>query len=94
MEVFDVINVRYCVVKGTTIVIDGSLNPEGVLIQNALNAGYDKEQVEILTQEQYDERKALVPIPKPPLSEIEKLRLEQAQSNAELVQLIMMMGGE
>ncbi|MCT6924113.1 hypothetical protein [Metasolibacillus sp.] len=32
------------------------------------------------------------PIPQP-LSDIEKLRLEQAQANAELVQLIMMMGG-
>lgn len=28
-----------------------------------------------------------------PLSEIEKLRLEQAQANSELIQLIMMMGG-
>ena len=32
------------------------------------------------------------PIPQP-LSEIEKLRLEQAQANSELVQLIMTMGG-
>lgn len=32
------------------------------------------------------------PNPQPP-SEIEKLRLEQAQANSELVQLIMMMGG-
>ena len=32
------------------------------------------------------------PIP-PPLSDIDKLRLEQAQANSELVQLIMMMGG-
>lgn len=29
----------------------------------------------------------------PPLSEIEQLKLEQAQANAELVQLIMMMSG-
>lgn len=34
------------------------------------------------------------PTPPPlPLSEIDKIRLEQAQANAELVQLIMMMGG-
>lgn len=32
------------------------------------------------------------PIP-PQLSEVEKLRLEQAQANTELIQLIMMMGG-
>lgn len=47
------------------------------------------EWVEGATQEELD---AIENTPKP-LSEIEQLRLEQAQANAELVQLIMMMNG-
>lgn len=44
-----------------------------------------------LVQQIIDEHDT-APLPRP-LSDIEKLRLEQAQANSELVQLIMMMGG-
>lgn len=45
--------------------------------------------VEGATQEEIEELENAPKIP----TEIEKLRMEQAQANAELVQLIMMMGG-
>ncbi|MGE6515820.1 hypothetical protein [Lysinibacillus sphaericus] len=53
---------RYCVTKGTTKVIDGSLNKDEIMYQNAKSAGFTLNQVEILTQEQYDARKALEPV--------------------------------
>lgn len=84
---------RYCVIKDTTTVIDGSRNADNIMLQNAINAGFIAEQVEILNQQQYEERKSTEPKPEPEINEVEKLRLEQAQANAELVQLIMTMGG-
>ena len=48
---------RYCVVKDTAIVIDGSENPTEIMEQNALNAGIAD--FEILTEEEYLARKAL-----------------------------------
>lgn len=64
---------RYCVVKDTTTVIDGSLNTDDVMLQNAINAGFTNNQVEILTQEQFDIRKAIEPLPEPVPSETEIL---------------------
>lgn len=49
---------QYCVIKNTTIVIDGSENPEEIMLQNAVNAGYSELEVEILTESEY---KAKIP---------------------------------
>ena len=69
---------RYCVIKNTTTTLDGSSNTNDVMLQNALNCGYSAEQVEILTQEQYDERKALEPQPIKEPSDKERItELEQ-----------------
>ena len=54
---------KYCVIKGMTTVIDGSENPQEVMIQNAVNAGFAESEVEILEEEEYAIRKALEPKP-------------------------------
>lgn len=84
---------RYCVVKNTTTIIDGSKNSQEVMLQNAENAGFAENEVEILTEEEYKARKALEPIPPKELTEIEQLRLEQAQANAELFEMMLMLTG-
>lgn len=69
---------RYCVIKNTTKIIDGSYNGEEVMLENAFKAGFTNEQVEILTQEQFDERKSLEPKPIKDPSEKERIaELEQ-----------------
>lgn len=47
---------RYCVIKNTTKIIDGSENSEEIMIQNANNCGFITEQVEILTEKEYQLR--------------------------------------
>ena len=54
---------KYCVIKNTTAIIDGSDNPQEIMLQNAENAGFTEAEVEILTEEEYEDRKALEPIP-------------------------------
>jgi hypothetical protein len=54
----------YCVIKNTTTVIDGSENEEEIMLENARNAGYTENEVEILTEEEYKTR--VLNIPKPP----------------------------
>lgn len=54
---------KYCVMKNTTTVIDGSGNPAEIMLQNAENAGYTESEVEILTEHEYEARKELEPIP-------------------------------
>lgn len=54
---------KYCVIKNTTKVIDGSENPIEIMLQNAENAGFTEAEVEILTEEEYEARKALEPTP-------------------------------
>lgn len=44
---------RYCVIKDTTKVIDGSDNPLEIMLQNAMNTGFTENEVEILTEEEY-----------------------------------------
>ena len=56
---------KYCVVKNTTIVIDGSDNPAEIMLQNAQSAGFTASEVEVLTGEEYQARKALEPVPVP-----------------------------
>ncbi|ABR46667.1 hypothetical protein Amet_4342 [Alkaliphilus metalliredigens QYMF] len=61
---------KYCVIKNTTKVIDGSSNSSEIMLQNALNAGLTEEEIEILTEEEYQARKDLEPIaPKEPTLE-------------------------
>ena len=61
---------KYCVIKNTTKVIDGSDNLEDVMLINAENAGYTSDEVEILTEEEYQERKSLEPMhPRKPTQE-------------------------
>lgn len=54
---------KYCVIKDTTKVIDGSENPIGIMLQNAQNAGFTETEVDILTVEEYQKRKASEPQP-------------------------------
>lgn len=54
---------KYCVIKNTTKIIDGSENLQEVMLQNAENAGFTAEEIEILTEEEFEVRKALEPTP-------------------------------
>lgn len=69
----------YCVIKGTTTIIDDiKTNNDVTKIQNAINCGYTADQVEILTQSEFDERKALEPVPIKEPSDKERIaELEQ-----------------
>ena len=61
---------RYCVIKNTIIIIDGSKNPVEIMLKNATNAGFSETEVEILTEEEYQIRLEAVPlIPTPPTIE-------------------------
>ena len=44
---------KYCVIKDTVKVIDGSENPAKTMLQNAIYAGFTESEVEILTEEEY-----------------------------------------
>jgi hypothetical protein len=54
---------KYCIIKNTTTVIDGSENTQEVMLQNAESAGVTAEEVEILTEQEFEARKALEPTP-------------------------------
>lgn len=54
---------KYCVIKNTTKVIDGSNNPAEIMLRNAQNAGFTESEVEILTEEEYQARVELEPEP-------------------------------
>ena len=69
---------RYCVIKNTTKVIDGSENPVEIMLQNAQYAGFAETEVEILTEEEYLARKELEP--KPPQLPTDKERIEALES--------------
>lgn len=86
MEMGDV-NMRYCVVKNTTIVIDGSDNQAEIMLQNALNAGFSENEVEILSEEEYQARVDAEPKPSQPPSVDERLEA------AELAIINLMMEG-
>lgn len=67
---------KYCVIKNTTTVIDGSENPQEIMFQNALNAGFTAEEVEILTEEEFETRKTLEPVVQQPLTEEQQRLLD------------------
>ncbi len=78
-----VFKMKYCVVKDTIKIIDGSNNSLDTMLLNAQNAGFTDTEVEILTEEEYQARKVLEPIPpqEPTLEErlsvLETLELER-----------------
>ena len=47
---------RYCVVKNTVKLIDGSNNPLEIMMKNVQNAGFVEADVEFLTEEEYQAR--------------------------------------
>jgi hypothetical protein len=79
---------KYCVVKDTIKIIDGSENLQEVMLQNALNAGFTELEVEVLTEEEFEARKALEPIPPQEPTEIEMLQQELAGTNAMLLEFM------
>ena len=78
---------RYCVIKNTTKVIDGSDNSTELMLQNARNAGFKEEEVEILTEEEYQAR--LENEPKP----IQEPALEERLEALEAAMLELILGG-
>jgi len=78
---------KYCVIKNTSIIIDGSENTEEIMRENALNAGFSE--FEILTEEEYKERKVNEEIePQPPtlqetlLKEVASLKISDMKKDA------------
>lgn len=64
---------KYCVIKDTTKIIDGSENPIEIMLKNAQNAGFTESEVEILTEEEYQTRVELEPKPMAEPTETERL---------------------
>lgn len=56
---------KYCVIKNTIKIIDGSENPIDIMLQNAMNAGFTEDEIEILTEEEYQTRLKNEPKPLP-----------------------------
>ena len=73
---------RYCVIKDTAKVIDGSENSIEIMLQNAQNSGFTENEVEILTKEEYQVRVELEPIP--PQEPTREELLEQRINDLEL----------
>ena len=67
---------KYCVIKGTTTVIDGSENSIEIMEQNAQNAGIAD--FEILTEEEYQVRKASEPVPQQEPTAMERIEALEA----------------
>ena len=65
---------KYCVIKNTTRVIDGSENSIEIMLQNAQNAGFTESEIEILTEEEYQLR--VDAEPKTPIPPSDKERIE------------------
>lgn len=72
---------KYCVVRNTTKVIDGSDNPPEIMLQNAINSGFEESEIEMLTEEEYKARKALEPQPAPTPSVEERLAIAEETIN-------------
>ncbi len=72
---------KYCVIKDTTTVIDGSDNPAETMAKNAQNAGITN--FEILTEEEYQLRKRNEPVT--PKQEIEALKTQLAETDYKII---------
>lgn len=77
---------KYCVTKNTTKIIDGSNNPIEIMLQNAKNAGFTETEVDVLTEEEYQQR--LENEPKPPQSPSFEVRLQSAEKT-----ILILLGG-
>lgn len=78
-------SLKYCVIKNTVTVIDGSENSIESMLVNVQNAGFTESEVEILTEEEYQARKELEPVsPKEPTQEDYLLDLDFRLSMIEL----------
>ena len=78
---------RYCVIKGTTRPISVG-NPDDILISNAISAGFTENEVDILTEEEYEARKALEPIIPQPPTEIELLKEKVATQDSVMTEIL------
>ena len=78
---------KYCVIKNTTTIIDGSENPQQTMIQNAINSGFTELEVEFLTEDEYKRRLDLEPaLPVNP-TDLELFQKEQIRQENRLSQL-------
>ena len=60
---------NYCVIKDTIRVINSN-NLVEIMMNDAVKSGFSENEVEILTEEEYQARKALEPVsPQPPSTE-------------------------
>lgn len=80
---------KYCVVKDTIVVIDGSNNTDKVMMQNSVGSGYSPLEVEILTSDQYRQRESNLAPTVLPKSELEILK-EQIATNMGALDYILM----
>ena len=65
---------KYCVRIGTAKELESSeFNTDEIFLQNAQNAGFTENEVEILTEEEYLTRKELEPLPIVEPTEFEEL---------------------
>jgi hypothetical protein len=74
---------NYCVKKGTSILIEGSTNPIEIITQNATSRGFVESEIEIITEEEYQVRKANEPVP--PEREIKRLKTELAETDYKII---------
>ena len=80
---------RYCVLKGTVTVIDGSENLDDMMMQNAVNAGFTVDQVEILNYADFKLRDDSIPKPVVPKTELELLKAQVTESQGALDFIVM-----
>lgn len=78
---------KYCVIKNTITVIDGSSNSDGIMRKNALSAGIAE--FEILTEDEYKDRVESLPLVPQPQTELEILK-KQVSENQGAIDFIVM----
>ncbi|WP_313636730.1 hypothetical protein [Paenibacillus sp.] len=79
---------QFCVVKNTTIVIDGSDNSLEIMIANANNSGFTEADIEILSETEYKVRVKNESKSDPPeLSEIDRIGAELVLRELETLDL-------
>jgi hypothetical protein len=70
---------RFCVIKNTVTVIDGSNNNDATMLKNVTNIGLSANDVEILSEDEYKQRlDSIPPTPQPPTTEERIASLEEA----------------
>ena len=79
---------RYCVIKNTDTIIDGSDNSDEVMAKNALSSGCNNDGYEILSEEEFKVREAEFPIVIPK-TEMDLLRQQIATSQGAIDFILM-----